>query len=403
MQDNNLPKINFIMLMAKALHRYGASADRIENALILVSQKLQLKADFFSIPTGIFASFTNKDNSQHTRLTRLEPGKINLEKLYLVDKTVDYVIDEKITLDEGQSLIEDIIDQNPRYGEWIVTFSYALIAATIALFINGSWIDCLFSGVFGLVVGFFSEGVKKERIDSIFEGVVAFLVSIGVYLVAHFKMNVSPQIVILSSLIYLIPGLTLTMAVAELASQNLTSGTARLMGAIMVLLKISFGIYIASSIARYFGWDISMNSPEMVSDWIKYIALFFAACGLILAFQARPNDGIWIVVACYISFFASQMLLDQLGKPASSFIAGGIVGALSNVYARWLKRPAMIFLLPAILLLVPGSVGYQSLNFMFADNPVEGLRSAFNTLTIAVALVSGVYFGNVLVRPKRSL
>ena len=50
-------KIKFIMLMARALHRYGASADRIETALYVISEKLKVQADYFSLPTSIMASF----------------------------------------------------------------------------------------------------------------------------------------------------------------------------------------------------------------------------------------------------------------------------------------------------------------------------------------------------------
>lgn len=403
MSNNQLEKINFIMLLAKSLHRYGASADRIENALKKVSEKLSIEADFFSLPTGIFASFSNEDSSQHTRLCRMAPGKVNLEKLYLVDKTVDFVLDEQISLEEGNKFIYEILNQKARYNDHLVMISYALIAASISLFLNGSWYDSLFSGIFGLVVGFFAESTKEERIDSIFDGLISFVVTIGSYFIYYLGWNISPSNVIVSSLIYLIPGLGLTMAISELASQNLTSGTARLMGAIIILLKISFGIFIANVIAESFNLVIIPPAPITVSLLIKTIALIVASIGLIISFQVRPQDSIWILIMCFLSYYSSQIFLLFVGATASSFLAGAVVGAFSNFFARILNRPALIFLLPAILLLVPGTIGYKSLNFMFADNPIEGIRFAFETFSIALALVSGIYFGNILIKPDRQL
>ena len=250
MQESSLSKINFIMLTAKALHHYGASADRIENALLLMSEKFEVKADFFSIPTGLFASFHNKNHSQHTRLIRLAPGKINLEKLFFVDQIVDMVLDGKLSISEGKNSLESIFAQQPRFGTLATTFSYALIAGAVAIFINGTWVDCAISSLLGLFIGVFSESVKVERIDSIFEGIIAFIISLFTYFAIDWGAVISSKIVIMASLIYLIPGLGITTAMYELASQNLTSGTARFMGAVMVLLKITFGIYVATILAQ---------------------------------------------------------------------------------------------------------------------------------------------------------
>lgn len=403
MQSGTLAKINFIMLIAKALHRYGASADRIESALLLVSHKLEIKADFFSIPTGMFASFYNKNQTQHTRLIRLDPGKINLEKLYEVDKTVDLVLNEQISISEGKKLIENIIEKKPKFNALATTLSYALIAGAVSIFINGTWIDCAISSLLGLFIGVFSESVKVERIDSIFEGIFAFIIAFATYYAIHLGINISSKVVILASLIYLIPGLGITTAMYELASQNLTSGTARFMGAVMVLLKITFGIFVATILAQYLNFDIVGHEGKALSELTKFIALFFATMGLIVAFQVRTQDWAWVIMTCFISFYSSQFLLNSLGNPASSFLAGTIVGGISNVLSKILNRPALIFLLPAILLLVPGSIGLQSLNFMFSENTLIGVKYAFTTISIAIALVSGIYFGNVLIKPRRSL
>jgi uncharacterized membrane protein YjjB (DUF3815 family) len=63
----------------------------------------------------------------------------------------------------------------------------------------------------------------------------------------------------------------------------------------------------------------------------------------------------------------------------------------------------MIFSLPAIILLVPGSIGFKGLEFLFSHNTIEGINTLFNTFIIGIALVAGNYFGNILIKPKRNL
>ena len=85
------------------------------------------------------------------------------------------------------------------------------------------------------------------------------------------------------------------------------------------------------------------------------------------------------------------------------FFGGACVGAMSNIFARLQNRPSSIFQFPGIILLVPGSVGYRSLSFLFERDVVGGLDTAFTMITLAMALVVGVFFGNVLIRPRGSL
>jgi uncharacterized membrane protein YjjB (DUF3815 family) len=58
---------------------------------------------------------------------------------------------------------------------------------------------------------------------------------------------------------------------------------------------------------------------------------------------------------------------------------------------------------PGIVLLVPGSVGFRSLTFVLERDLIVGLNTAVAVLTVLVALVAGVLFGNLLVPARRNL
>ena len=87
----------------------------------------------------------------------------------------------------------------------------------------------------------------------------------------------------------------------------------------------------------------------------------------------------------------------------SAFVGGLVVGCGSNLFAILFQRPAMVLSLPMIILLVPGSVGYQGLSFFFEDNPIDAISTIFKTVSIGMALVAGSYVGNIVVPPKRAL
>jgi len=78
------------------------------------------------------------------------------------------------------------------------------------------------------------------------------------------------------------------------------------------------------------------------------------------------------------------------------------VGSASNIFSRLLDRPSQVLVVPGILLLVPGSIGYRSLNAMMEREVVSGIETAFSMLVIAVSLVAGLLMSNA-VTPRRSL
>lgn len=394
-------KIKFIMLIAKAFHRYGASADRIEKALDRISEKLGIIGHYFSLPTGIFASFKTKD-AEHTRMERLDPGKVNLSKLFHVDQTVDYVILDKLSLPEGTELIDEILRDKPLYNNTLVTLSYGLISMAVCIILKGSWNDAFISTLVGLFVGFFAESVREERIDSISEGINSFFVTIFALLAGIFYIS-NTNIVVLSALITLVPGLMVTMAIGELSSQNLTSGTARLLGAAMILLKISFGVFLGNQVMKYLGISITQTNLTDHPLYIVIPMIALSGVGFTIAFQARKQDAFWILVAAFVSYFSSLLFTSTLGPIAGALCSGSVIGAASNLFSRIKNRPALIFFLPSIILLVPGSVGFRGLNLLFENNMLEGVNTIFNMATIGIALVSGTFFGSLLVKPKRAL
>ena len=276
-------------MLARHFHRYGATADRIEKALEHIGERLGINLHIFSLPTGITVSFKFENEHEETRMERLNPGGINLGKLAEVDHVVDQVIIGFLTVEEGKKEINQIMLNKPVYNSTLATLSYAVISMTVVIFLRGTLWDALCSMVIGLFVGIFSETVKKERIDSIAEGVNVFLVTVMAGLCTT-VLPVNAGVVTLSALIVLIPGLMLTMAIKELASQNLTSGTARLTGALMITLKISFGVYLGNEFTQYFGFVNNTITKVAHPYPLVITALILAALGFAVAFQARKAD-----------------------------------------------------------------------------------------------------------------
>src|SRR5688572_27957184 len=83
-----LVRVDFIVELARRLHIYGTSAQRLEGAVIQVARRLGIDAEVWSNPTGMILSFPDPERGAAyplTRLVRLEPGEENLGRLAAAD------------------------------------------------------------------------------------------------------------------------------------------------------------------------------------------------------------------------------------------------------------------------------------------------------------------------------
>ena len=77
------------------------------------------------------------------------------------------------------------------------------------------------------------------------------------------------------------------------------------------------------------------------------------------------------------------------------------VGLVSNLFERYKFGPASVLLVPGVLLLVPGSIGYRSLTLLLNQNVEPGVAAGINAVLTAVALAGGVIVANVLIPPTK--
>jgi len=212
----------------------------------------------------------------------------------------------------------------------------------------------------------------------------------------------SVETVALAGVIYLIPGLTLTTAVTELSTRNLVSGTARLIGALTVLVSIGFGVLVGQRLGTMLGLGLGERG-EGLAEWTVWVALAVTPPSLVVLFRARWAD-VWVIgLAAVIAFFAARVGVRELGSEVGVSVAAFAVGVLANGYARVLNRPSVVASVPGILLLVPGAIGFRSFAAFTSHDAVAGVELAFEMMLVAVSLVAGLLLANVALPPRKAL
>jgi uncharacterized membrane protein YjjB (DUF3815 family) len=190
----------------------------------------------------------------------------------------------------------------------------------------------------------------------------------------------------------------------ELATRHLVSGTARMAGAATTLFTLLLGVGLAWKLGSLaLGGELPRAVPRPLPDWTEWLALAIAPLAFAVLLGARRREYGVIFLTGLAGFLAARYGANALGPDLGAFLGALLVGAASNLYARWADRPALVPSTPGILLLVPGSIGYRSLTSFLDRDSLAGMDWAFRTGLVAVALVGGLLFANLIVPPRRVL
>jgi len=287
---------------------------------------------------------------------------------------------------------------------------YALASASVTgLFPRTGWADLFTASLLGGFIGVLAQlSERRPRLQEAQDAIAAMVATFIATAVASFWAPLSLQNVIVASLIVLMPGLTLTTAVSELAARQLASGTARFADAMTTLMKLTFGAVAAAELAGILGWTPLPNHGEALPFWAPWVSLVTASFSFAVLFKAARRDVALVMASVWLGYGvmrATQVLpgLSESSVPIGVFLAGVVVAAMGNLYGLMANRPSALIRVPGIILLVPGSLGFRSFNLVLEHDVMLGLDTAFAVMAALIALVAGILFGNLLMPTRRNI
>lgn len=407
-------RIDFMLALAKHLHASGTTVNRLEGAVERVARKLEIEVSIWSNPTGIMISFRDAvhgDPFTVTRVLRLDPSDTHLGRMAEADAIAEQVMNGNMNIQDGLAQLNEIDKPASIIYRTLQIVCFGVASAMVlSMFPRTGWNDFIAAALLGTLIGVLVQlGERNQNLRDAVEAVAALLVTLLVYFFASYLAPLSIQSVIISALIIMMPGLMLTSAINELAHQQLASGSARFAGAVTVLMKLAFGTILAAQMAQFFGWESLSNSGAAVlPDWTPWAMLMPGAFALAVLFKTKARDIPIAMGAVLLGYGVMKIcsmfpVLSNGDIPTGTFLAALTVTTVSNLYARIYNRPGGLIRVPGIILLVPGSLGYQTLNIALAQDAGSRLGIGIPLLAALTALSAGILFGNLLVSSRRYL
>lgn len=371
----------------------------------------------------------------HTLLTLSIDRGIEREPLTLV-RTItlrgpDYYIVEQtetlarqirtgsLTIDEAEIRFDKIVRQPRLYSRWVTHAATGILSAGIVLLYSHNPLMLFIAFLMGSSVNILLYTLARRGMPSFFSQVfagfvvtaIAVAVSYG-HLVADIALleTINPTLLVISGIVLLVAGMMVVSAFQDAIDEYYVTASARLLKVLMmtggIVMGVTIGLYLASKLGVKFA-----ATPDRLQ--LSAINLQYAGAAILSSAFALGNRSriTGVICAGIVGFGALYitLVLREVGIgviPASGIAAAG-VGLAATAILRLFRVPTIVTMSAGIIPLVPGLTLYSGLMYISQSTPDSaafgvGVDLIIRAILIAVAVATGVTFGNLIGRPAQS-
>src|SRR5579872_3158841 len=392
------PKAIFVTQLARELHRAGVASDQLERTIGAISAVLGLQIEIFALPTNITIAIGPR-YAQQIVMLRLNPGRVNLRKLALLNDVFDDLQSGRIDLPDAIAQLRSIDAHCPPPPALLTVGALACVAVGVAVLLGGGIHELIVAALIGAATGILSFFTTRNAVmDRLFEVFAAFVATLIVAAYTHYIHPANLYVSIVAGVVVLLPGYSLTLALHELANQDLIAGTARLGRVLAILLSLGCGAFLGLAVAGTAFTHTAEVRPHPIPAGYWAAAMVLLSAGLSVDLDARLRDFAWVFLSCLVALGTTYALRNASAHQVAPFIAALVCGLVANGGARFLRVPQPVLLVPAIHVLVPGALSYQSVLWIVsAHNYEDAATLAANAVIAAILIVAGLLLSQLIV------
>jgi uncharacterized membrane protein YjjP (DUF1212 family) len=394
--------VELLVRFARVGHDAGYPTADLEERIGAIAAALGLEdVQVSSTPTIVDVSLGALPNQRSFTL-RVRPTAVDLDAIARLDDLVRDILGGRVEPAEALFRLNEI-ERQPLVRRWPLRLgAYALAGAAVSPVLGGGWREDVASAAVGLAVGAIALAARKAvvRAEPMLAPFAAVAASFSAALIVKLGINASPDTVTLAALVTFLPGMALTIGMRELATEHLQSGVANTANALVQLLGLVFGVSVGRSVAA--SWFGLPSQHVTHPHFTVYFVLAAAAAGLAFTVTLRaplPSAPV-MCSATILAILVNEAGKTLIGAQAGVFVSALSLGVVGGILSVPLRRSPLVFIVPGVLMLVPGSAGFNSVLQLLAGQTVGGIEAGFKTFVTALAIAYGLMVSAVIL-PRR--
>lgn len=399
--------IKALCLAGRIILENGGETYRAEDTVLHMAHALRLReADVFAVPSGLFISFTDEETGERkTSVSRVFLKGTHLSRVDRVNQISRRLSDGTLSPDDltGELKQAELIGENTAW--WVAPLMAFFSANGFAIMFGGGFVDMLIGGLCAaltqLMPYLFRGRDESGMVSTLAGGVLCAYIPLLFHALTGLG---TPDAIIASAIMPLVPGLSMTNAVQDLLRGDMVSGVAHCARAIMIAVMVAGGALVGTHLFGFLG----LVSPAVQQGWqlslpVKTLVIFLSSTlagagfgGLLFA----PRKAIWWGGLLGGLGFAAYWLAMELGlgETAAMFLGALIASIGAQASARRLKMIATVFVTIAIIPLVPGLGLYRAMRGFAQGQTALGASTLAHTMALVVMIALGIAVGAALRR-----
>lgn len=399
----------------------GAHTARIIRNLERFAKGLGYNCELVLTYTGIVISiYKENKHKAHTLARTVRDKGVNFETISEISILSWDVLENEISIEEIKSRLTQVRARKV-YTNFQLYFWAPFASVALCMLFDGDWIQG-FIVYISTFIGFYARrNMVLRHHNHLMAFFVASTISISIIHLTGLFFNLEIKQALIVSILYLIPGVVMINSFIDYLEGYFESGTARFIYSSMAILMLAFGFFVSNTLFSLpvfntiNGFDFSSLQTQVVEAYqpsgvaLHISKLFFGgitSLGFALIFNTSKRAMWTVFLLGSMGYYIKYLLLVEcdVNLILSIFAASSFIGISGMYFAHRAHTPPIIFMIPAVINMIPGLLSYEFMMGMIdwisndkgqkpaVEEVIQTLSYGINTVFILFALAFGVAF-----------
>ena len=400
-------RLALVLDIAEQMVISGAEVARTEYSVRRICKSFgAVRTEALSITTSLIVTVYYDEYGSVTQTRRVDKFAYNMDRLEKMNELSREICDKKLSIEDGRKRFSELMAEK-YYSFHTQILFFMLIAFTFTLFFGGSIKDALVSSFIAIIFKYIDEFARKIEINKFIPIVASSLLG-GFLAIMAVRAGLADSVgkVSIGDVMLLIPGIMLTNSLRDMFGGDTITGGIRFIEATLIAVMIAVGFSASSKFYEEIFSSVVVSTVREWPAWITIITAlvtsFFGSIGYACTFNIRAKR---LVAAGFggLIGWAAYLVAGcfMFSEPMKYFAAALVINIYAEIMAVTEKAPSTVFLVSAIMPLVPGGMLYRTMRFAVTKEWGDFGKLGVETLSIALALALGMLIANSVIKSMR--
>ncbi len=392
--------LDFLLDLGESLIDAGDAVNHVESTLRTIARVNGIdNVGVLVLPTALIVSLPAGGDVK-TEVSAAGQTQLRLDQIDDLLTLVAHAEAGTIDAVDGRRRLAEIRASASPYPAWIALVGYTCSTIGLAAILRAGWLEFLFAGVLGVVIGSFRLSTRRlsRSYQPFVPLIAATAVSVSVFATSRVVDDLVTFPLLVAPLITFLPGALLTIAVLELATGQIVAGASRLASGALQLVLLALGIVAGGQLVGLPAGDLRGHDDGTLAALGPWVGVAVFGVGVALFNGARRSATRWILLVLYVAYAGQVIGGLFFGSALSAFFGAVAMTPVAVLAARQPTGPApLVTFLPGFWILVPGALGLEGVSRLLGDGGTAASGAIVTTITSMVGISLGILLGLTLV------